>query len=85
MEGIFINRTYRSAKKFIYNLDVKLEGKRLLGRARQSWDDNITIDVEEIGCESVDWVCLVQNRERWRNPVNTVITFLVPQNAQQLR
>jgi hypothetical protein len=43
----------------------KPEGKRPLGRPRRRWEDNIKMDLEEVGCGSVDWIELVQDRVRW--------------------
>jgi hypothetical protein len=61
-------------KKFIYNFDVKFEANRPLGRARYSYiqDDNIKTDVEDTGCESLDWLYLAQDRDQWRIPVKFV-------------
>jgi hypothetical protein len=43
----------------------KPEGKRLQGRIRRRWEDNIKMDLQEVGCEDVDWIELAQDRERW--------------------
>jgi hypothetical protein len=42
------------------------EGKRLLGRPRRRWVDNIKIDLREIGWDYVDWIDLAQDRDQWR-------------------
>ena len=42
------------------------EGKRPLGRPRRRWEDNIKMDLEEVGCGVMDWIEVVQNRDRWR-------------------
>jgi hypothetical protein len=42
-----------------------------------SWEDNITLDLKEIWCECVYWIHMVQNRDRWRAVVNTVINLRV--------
>jgi len=55
----------------------KPEGKILLGRPRRRWEDNIKMDLREVG-GSVDWIELVQDRDRWRALVNTVMNFRVP-------
>jgi hypothetical protein len=52
----------------------KPEGKRPLGRPRHKWEDNIKIDLQELGCGSVDWIELAQYRDRWRAIVNAVMT-----------
>jgi hypothetical protein len=48
----------------------KSEGKRPLGRPRRRWEDGIRIDLREIGWESVEWIQLAQDRDRWRAVVN---------------
>jgi hypothetical protein len=53
----------------------KPEGKRPLRRPRHRWEDGIRMDLREIGWRSVDWIQLAQDRDRWRDLVNTVITF----------
>jgi hypothetical protein len=50
----------------------KLEGKRLLGRLRRRWEDNIKMDLREIGRGGMDWINLAQDRDQWRALVNTV-------------
>jgi hypothetical protein len=55
----------------------KPEGKRPLGRPRRRWDDVIRMDLREIGWGSVDWIQLAQDRDRWRDLVNTVINLRV--------
>ena len=59
-------------------LVVKLEGKRPLGRPRCRWEDNIKIDVEEVGRGYGDWMELAQDRDRWRALVSAVMNFGVP-------
>jgi hypothetical protein len=56
----------------------KLEGKRPLGRPRFRWEDNIKMDLQEVGCGSMNWIELVQYRDRWRALVNAVMNLLVP-------
>jgi hypothetical protein len=55
-----------------------LEGKRPLGRPRRRWEDNIKMDVSEIGIDGANWILLAQDRVRWRDFVNTVMNLLVP-------
>ena len=57
----------------------KPEGKRPpLGRPRRRWVDNIRMDLQEVGCGYVDWIGLVQDRERWRTLVSAVMNLRVP-------
>jgi hypothetical protein len=44
----------------------KPEGKRPFGRLRRRWEDNIEMDLPEMGCGDMDWIDLAQDRERWR-------------------
>jgi hypothetical protein len=45
---------------------MKHEGKRIFGRPRSRWEDNISIDIREIGCEGVGWRHIAQDRDQWR-------------------
>ena len=56
----------------------KPEGKRPLGRQRRRWEDNIKMDLQEVGRGCEDWMELAQDRERWRALVSTVMNFGVP-------
>jgi hypothetical protein len=51
------------------------EGKMPLGRPRRRWEDNIQIDVREIGCGGVDWINLAQDRDQWKALMNTVMNL----------
>ena len=59
----------------------KPEGKRPLGRPRRRWEDNITMDLQEVACRGVDWIELAQNRDRWRTLVTAVMNLQVAYNA----
>jgi hypothetical protein len=48
----------------------KPEGRRLLARPRRRWEDNITMDLREVGCGCVGWMELAQDRDRWRAVMN---------------
>jgi len=56
----------------------KPEGKRLLGRPRCRWVDNIRMNLPEVGCGHVDWIRLAQNRDGWWKLVNAVMNLRVP-------
>jgi hypothetical protein len=56
----------------------KPEGKRALGRPRCRWEDNIKMDLQEVGCGGMDWIGLGQDRDRWRALVNAVMNLGVP-------
>jgi hypothetical protein len=54
------------------------EGKRPLGRPRRRWEDNIKLDLREIGIDEANWIRLVQDRVQWRALVKTVMNLRVP-------
>jgi hypothetical protein len=54
------------------------EGKRPLGRPRRRWEDNIKMDLEEIGLDGTNWIRLTQHRVRWWAFVSTVMDLRVP-------
>ena len=56
----------------------KPEGKRPLRRPRCRWEDNIKMDLQEVGGRRGDWMELAQDRDRWRALVGTVRNFRVP-------
>jgi hypothetical protein len=56
----------------------KPEGKRQVGRPRRRWEDNIKMDLGEIGIDGAKWIQLAQDRVRWRVFVDTVINLGVP-------
>jgi hypothetical protein len=56
----------------------KPEGKRPLERPRRRWEDNIRMDLREIGWGSMDCIDLAQDRDQWRALVNTVMNLRVP-------
>jgi hypothetical protein len=55
----------------------KPEGKRPLGRHRRRWEDNIRMNLREIGWGGMDWIDLAQDKDQWRDLVNTVINLRV--------
>jgi len=56
----------------------KPEGKRPLGRPRRRWEDNIKVDVQEVGGGCGDWMELAQDRDSWQALVSTVMNLRVP-------
>jgi hypothetical protein len=56
----------------------KPERKRPLGRPRRRWEDDIRMDLREIGWGGMDWIDVAQNRDQWRALVNTVMNLWVP-------
>jgi hypothetical protein len=56
----------------------KPEGKRPLGRPRLRWDDNIKMNLLEVVCGGMDWIDLVQDRDRWRALLNAAMKLRVP-------
>jgi hypothetical protein len=52
---------------------VKLEGKRPLGRPTRRWEDNIKMDVQEVGCGSMGWIDLAQDSDKWRETENAIM------------
>jgi hypothetical protein len=59
----------------------KPERKRLLGRPRRRWEDNIKIDLKEVGWKRLDWIDVTQDRDRCLAGMNAVMNFRVPLNS----
>ena len=59
----------------------KPEGRGPLGRPGHRWVDNNRMDLQEVGCGYMDWIGLVQDRDRWRTLVSAVMNLRVPRNA----
>ena len=53
-------------------------GKRLLGRPRRRWEDNINVDFQEVGGGRGDWMELARDKDSWGALVGTVMDFRVP-------
>jgi hypothetical protein len=65
--------------RIVYRVLVgRPEGKRPLGRPRRMWEDNIKMDLREIGIDGANWIQLAQDRIQWRTFVNTVMNLWVP-------
>ena len=68
-----------SERRDIYSVLVRNpEGKRILARPRRRWEDNIKMDLQEVGCGGMDWIQLAEDRDRWRALVNAVMNPRVP-------
>jgi hypothetical protein len=59
-------------------LGEKPEKNRPLGRPRRRWEDNIKMDLLEVGCGGMDWIGLAKDRDRWWEMVNAVLNLRVP-------
>ena len=70
---------YMGERRSIYRVLVEIpEGKRPFGRPRYRWEDNIKMDLQELGCGDMDWFKLAQDRDRWWVLVNVVMNLQVP-------
>ena len=66
-------------ERSVYGVLVgKPEVKRPLGRLRRRWEDNIKMDLQEMGCGGMDWIELAQDRDRWWAVVNAVMNLRIP-------
>jgi hypothetical protein len=54
------------------------EGRRPLGRPRRRWEDNIKIDLQEVGWGGMNWIDMAQDRDRWRVLVSAIMNLRVP-------
>jgi hypothetical protein len=65
-------------RRYVYRiLKGRPEGRGPLGRPRCRWEDNIKVDLQEVGGR-MDWIELAQDRDRWRAVVNAVVKLRVP-------
>jgi hypothetical protein len=65
--------------RVVYRVLVgKPEGRRPLGRPRRRWEDNVRMDLQDVGCGREDWIGLAQDRDRWRALVSAVRDLRVP-------
>ena len=69
---------YRDIKKKFKILTGKPTGKRPMRRPRRRWEDNIRMDLEEIGINAGNWVDSAQDRDYWRALVNAAMNLRVP-------
>jgi hypothetical protein len=70
--------TYGGRRGAYRALVGKPEGRSPLGRPRRRWEDNIKMDLREVGWGDMDWINLAQDRDRWRDLVNAVMNLRVP-------
>ena len=56
----------------------KPESKRPLGRPRRRWEDNIKMDLRQVGCDPRDWIALAEDRDQWRACVRPAMNLRVP-------
>jgi hypothetical protein len=65
--------------RYVYRVLVgRPEGKRLLGRSRRRWIDNIKLDLMELGIDGANWIQLAQDRSHWRSFLNTAMNLRFP-------
>jgi len=65
----------RSIHRFLVG---KPEGEGPLWRPIRRWEDNIKMNLQEVGCGDMDWIELAQDRDRWRTLVSAVMNIRVP-------
>jgi hypothetical protein len=53
------------------------EGKRPLGRPRHRWENNIKMDLREVGWDGMDWIDLTHDMSKWRAPDNMIMNLCV--------
>jgi transposase len=70
--------THGGGERFYRVLVGRTEGKRPLGRPRRRREDNIKMDLREIGIDGANWIQLAQDMVQWRTCVNTAMNLRVP-------
>ena len=71
--------TYGDERRGIYRVLLERpEGKKPIGRPRHRWEDNIKIDLKEVGCGGMYWIELAQDRDRWQAFVIMLMNLWVP-------
>jgi hypothetical protein len=69
---------YGGQKRRIQVLVGQPEGKRPLGKPKYRWEDNVKMDLQEVGFGGMYWIEMAEDRDRWRALVNKVMNFRVP-------
>jgi hypothetical protein len=69
--------TYGERRGAYRALVGKPEGRRPLERPKRRWEDNIKVDLQEVGGGNIDWIDLAQDRDRWRPLVKKIMNLLV--------
>ena len=69
---------YGGRERSVQGVVGKPEGKRPLGRPKIRWEDNIRMDLQEVGLGYEDWIGLAEDRDRWRALVSAVRNLWVP-------
>ena len=70
---------YIGVRRNVYRVVVgQPEEKRPLGRPGHRWEENIKMDLQEVGCRGMDWIGVAQDRDRWRALLNVTVNFRVP-------
>ena len=65
-------------RRGVYRVLVEKSGvKNTFGKPRRRWEDNIKTDLQSVGCGSIDWIEMAQDRDRWRALVNAVMNLRV--------
>jgi len=70
--------TYREGRGAYRILVGEPYRNKPLGRPRRRWEDNIKMDLQEVGCEGMDWIDMAQDRDRWQTLVNVVMILGFP-------
>jgi hypothetical protein len=73
--------TYGEGRGLYKELVGKPEGKKLLERTRRKWEDNIKMDLREVGCGGMDWIELAPDKDSCRALVTVVLNLRVPHKA----
>ena len=69
---------YGGEEKRIQGFGWETKGKETAWETQSSWEDNIKMDLQEVGCVDMDWVDLARDRHKWRALVNGVMNLRVP-------